>query len=454
MKKSWLHLIADPADGGDTALLDKIERGITSLKGEVDKLKALTPAEEILKDQSRWPKELKAAFEDITKLMKNANGFDSELKALEQKFARVNNLAQLEARGAFGDPIARFCADEEKRDWVNAVARMIAFPNLNQKSLPAHLQKALTGVDSGLGQAVIPTQYMGEIYDVLNRFGTYNTLRVDRGLSARTVSYPIMTARPTAVWIGAGSGQAEGTAISEGSFTGSAVSLAIQTAAAYVIASREQLQDATVDMSSFILREMAEAIAALLDAMAFSADGGADQIDAGYHGIFNTGVVHTGAIAEAAAGNVSVATTDLDDWVRCQTTVSARVLTSQTRWWMHPQILAKLALVRDDNGRPIFQNAMEAPSTTVGSILGSPVVPTVAAPSTDSGSAKIAVFGDPQSYVVGIRQDLELAQSEHIKFAENQIAFRALLRAGGKHRIPTGNPAAHIPLVVLTLNDA
>ncbi len=77
-----------------------------------------------------------------------------------------------------------------------------------------------------------------------------------------------------------------------------------------------------------------------------------------------------------------------------------------------------------------------------------------AAPTTDAASAKIAVFGDPQAYVVGIRQDIELAQSEHIKFAENQIAFRCLVRAGGKHRIPGSNPAGFIPLVVLTLPGA
>jgi HK97 family phage major capsid protein len=451
MKKTWLNLIADPADGNGVELLEKIEKGVTSLRGEVDKLKALTPAEEILKDQSRWPAELKKAMEDIQKLMKSANGLDSEVKTMERHFKRVEALAKAEARGSFGDPIARFCADEEKRNYLNALARKLAFPRM---ALPEHLEKALTGVDSGLGQALIPTEYIPELYDILERYGSYNTLRVDRGLSARTNSYPIMSARPTAVWIGAGSGAAEGTAITPGDFSGTSVSLAIQTAAAYLLASREQLADSTVDMSSTILREMGESIAYLLDFMAFSANAGADQVDAGYYGIFETATVHTGCIAEAAAGNVSVATLDLDDFVKCLTTVSSRVLASSPRWWMHPQILAKVALIRDENGRPIFQNALEAPSSTVGSILGAPVVSVPAAPSTDDASSKIAVYGDPQAYVVGIRQDIELATSEHIKFAENQIAFRALIRAGGKHRIPASNPAGFKPMVVLTTPGA
>lgn len=441
-------LIADAAEGGGAAteLLDKIERGIDHLNTEVKAIKQ-NSAEVILADQSRWPKELRAGFEDLTKLKATANGFDSELKKIERTMARIEAISRAEARLSFGDPIARFCADEEKRNWLNAICRKLIWPNAN---LPEHLTKALTGVDSSLGQAVIPTQYIPELYDVLARYGTYNSLRVDR-VSARTVSYPLMSARPTAVWIGAGTGgSVEGTAITAGSFTGSAVSLAIQTAAAYLIASREQLQDATVDMAPVILREIGESVAKLLDDMAFSADAGADQVDAGYYGIFETATVHTGTIAEAAAGNVSVATLDVDDFVKCLTTVSVNVLSLQTRWWMHPQILAKVCLVKDLNGRPIFQNALEAPSSTVGSILGSPVVTTPSAPSTDSTSSKLAVFGDPQAYVVGIRQDMELATSEHIKFAENQIAFRALIRAGGKHRIPTGNPAGFKPLAVLT----
>lgn len=433
----------------------KVLDGIEDQQKQINELKKLTPAEQILADQTRWPKELKAGFEDLTKLKNTANGFDSELKKIERNLAKIEALARAEARLSFGDPVARFCADEEKRNWLNAITRQVAFGHYPGFKLPEHLAKALTGVDSGLGQAVIPTQYIAEIFAVLADYGDYNTLRVDSGLSARTASYPIMSARPTAVWIGAGTGgSVEGTAITAGSFSGTSVNLAIQTAAAYLIASREQLMDSTVDMSSFILREIAESVANLLDNMAFTADGGADQVDAGYYGIFETATVHTGCIAEAAACNISVATLDLDDFVKCLTTVTAQVLKRAARWWMHNQILAKVCLVKDSNGRPIFQNALEAPSSTVGSILGYPVNPVIAGPTTDSTSSKLAVFGDPQAYVVGIRQDLELAQSEHIKFAENQIAFRALVRAGGKHRIPTGNPAAFKPLVVLTTPSA
>jgi HK97 family phage major capsid protein len=452
----FLHKAGDDEGGGgaDLAMLEKIERGITTLAGEVDTLKKRTPVETILSEPDRWPKELKAIAEENTKLKQTANGFDSEIKLLQRQLAKMEKLAQLEARMSFHDPVKRFLADEDKRNWLNAIARVAAFGHRSDFKLPEHLQKALTGADSSLGQAVIPTNYIPEIYEILSNYGAYNTLRVDTGLSARTNSYPIMTAEPAAVIIGAGTGTAEGSAITEGTFTGTSVNLLIQTIAAYVLASREQLADATVDMSSQIMRSIARSIAKKLDFIAFAADGGADQTDGGYHGLFNTAVVHTGSDAVAAAGNITVATTDLDDWVACQTLVTEEVLNGSPKWWMHPQILAKVCLIRDLNGRPIFQNALEAPSTTVGSILGAPVAKAAAAPSADEASAKIAVYGDPEGYVVGIRQDAELASSEHVKFAENLVAFRALLRAGGKHRIPTGNPAGHIPFAVLTLPGA
>jgi len=430
--------------------VESLQDDITKLKplqAEVEKLKAAPDLEKILAEPDRWPKAMKTLAEENIKLKATANGFDSEIKKLQSQLRTLEALAKLEARGAYGDPIARFCADEEKRDWLNAVTRRLKWPDAK---LPAHLEKALTGVDSSLGQAVIPTHYIPELYDVLKQYGQYNTLRVDSGLSARTNSYPIMTARPTAVWIGAGSGAAEGTAITPGDFAGTSVNLSIQTAAALLYASREQLQDATVDMSSLILREIAQSVTKLLDDMAFTADGGADQVDAGYYGIFETDTVHTGSDATASSA-ITVGTTTLDDWVRCLTTVSQPVLNLSPRWWINPQILAKVCLIRDDNGRPIFQNALEAPSPTVGSILGAPVNSVAAAPFADETGAKVAVYGDPQGYVVGIRQDMELATSEHIKFAENQIGFRAIVRAGGKHRIPTGNPAGHIPFAVLTL---
>jgi HK97 family phage major capsid protein len=421
--------------------------GLEAAQKEIATLKSLTPAEQIIADQSRWPKEIKAGMEDLTKLKNTANGLDSEVKAITKSLASLDALTRREARLSFGDPVERFLSDPEKRNFFNGLARRLAFPNAK---LPEHLEKALTGVDSSLGSALIPTEYMTEMYSVLAEYGDYNTLNVMR-VGARTNSLPLISARPAAAWYGAGAAATEGTAIAAADYTGSAVTLAIQTLGVILYASREQLADSTIDMSSVIVRDLAMSVAQLLDETAFNGDGTADATDAGQYGIFQlVASVHTG-LASTATGHTTVATTTLADWEKCLTTVSVGVLKRACKWWMHPQIRAKVALIVDSNGRPIFQTALETPSSTIGSIFGYPVVPVTAAPSTDSTGAKVAVFGDPMSQVVGIRSDIELAQSEHIKFAENQIGFRTIMRAGIKTRVPTGNPAGFKPLTVLTL---
>lgn len=421
----------------------KVLTGIESIGGEVTKLK--TTQAELCANYDRLQSETKTAFEDLTKVKSAANSLTEITNAMQ----RVQLQLQRELRLANGDPVARFCADPDKSLWLNAVARKIAFPS---QKLPEAMEKALTGVDSGLGQATVPTAYLGEIYDVLSAYGAYNTLNVMRNIPARTTYLPMMATRPAYYWIGAGTGgTAEGSAITEGAFTGSSVALAIQTLAVYLTVSRELLQDSTADMAGTILREMAKSIAYGIDFMAFAADAGADQTDAGYYGIFTTNTVHTGCVNQAASTHTTVATTTLADWIGTINTATAEVNRRACKWWMHPTILAKAALIVDSNGRPIFQTALEAPSTTMGSILGRPVVTVDAAPSTDSANALVAVYGDPDAYVVGIRQDLELAQSEHIKFAENLLAYRALVRCGGKHRVPASNPAGFKPLIVLKL---
>lgn len=409
-----------------------------------------TKQQKVLADVEGLSKETKKAMEEVTTVKNTVNDVVKTSQAMEKLTAQIKR----DVRMSFDDPLKRFCASEENRNWLNAIARAMVWPSEVGK-LPAHLKTALTGVDSGLGQAVIPTETASDVYDTLSTYGVWNTFAVRRP-GARTNVLPVKTARPTYYWIGAGTGgSAEGTAITEGAYTGGSVSMSIQTLGVYLTVSREELADATNDVAAMVLADFAQTIAYGLDWAALTADGTADQTDAGYVGIFEAASVHTGLIATAADGNTTVGALDLADFIRCLTTVNANVLSRRARWWIHPHILAKICGIKDNNGRPIFQTALEAPAPgAIGSILGYPVILADAAPSTDSASAKVAVFGDPMGQTVGVRQDFEFAQSEHIKFAENMVAFRGLARAGVKMRVPTGNPSGCKPFAVLTLAAA
>jgi HK97 family phage major capsid protein len=185
------------------------------------------------------------------------------------------------------------------------------------------------------------------------------------------------------------------------------------------------LEDANTDMAAHIMDALAQGVAYRLDWACFAADGTADTTDGSY-----TGVAVGGTAATAATGNSTVAQLDLEDFVKCLTTVSAGVLNRPCAWWIHPQILAKICLIRDGNGRPIFQTSNEAPSSTIGSILGYPVIPTAAMPSTDSTGKVVAVFGEKAACAVGVRKQFELARSDEFQFTQNNSVFRSLVRAG------------------------
>ena len=462
LKKYAVLLDAAGSDGGGGAEFEtKVLAGVETLQKAHGELKSRY--QKVVDDLDRSDKEVKKAMEELTLVKNKSNTAYTEVMA---KYEALQKAVHLNARSSFRDPIERALANDETKAFVNAAARAVVFPG-EYNRLPGEwrklleeasaVTKSLTGVDSSLGQATVPQQTFNEIYDLLLEYGDWSSLGVIR-VGMRTTVLPIATARPGYNWIGAGTGGAgETTAITEGSFTGSSVSLLIQTLAVYLTVARELLADSTVDLAGYILREMGQSMSYGLDYTAFAAAGAASQADAGYYGIFNAGTVNASAIATAAAGNTSISKLDLEDWLLPLTTVSPIVLKRPARWWMHPQLIAKCALVRDKQGRSLFQTMLEAPVGKpgqpggIGSILGYPVTPTAAAPSTDAASAKIAVFGDPQGQAIGIRSDLELATSDDIKFAENMRAFRALMRCGVKQRSSGANL---VPFAVLTLPAA
>jgi HK97 family phage major capsid protein len=398
------------------------------------------------------PKEIKKFQDELTAIKRVCNDSDANMKALEKKVGEYKGIIARQAALNYGDPVERFLSDPDKRLWMNAMVRAVGAPNIALSEKHAAVLKAFTGVDSSLGAATIPTEWLSEVYSLLSTFGIFSTFGLITGISARTVTIPMATARPAGVWIGAGTGgTVEGTAGTEGSFTGSSVNLTIQTLMAFVGITRELIQDASTDISGYATRELFQSIASKLDDAALTADAGADQTDAGYRGVFDAAALNVQMKAQALASATTVAATLLSDWVRCRTTVNAAVLSRPTKWWMHPYILSSAVLVRDANGRPIFQTALEAASPgAIGSILGSPVILGDACPTTDSTGAKVAVFGDPMGQAVGIRQDFEIQQSEHFRFTSNQIVYRALTRAGVQIKSATGSTTLK-PFAVLTL---
>jgi HK97 family phage major capsid protein len=360
----------------------------------------------------------KSIFEDITKQKNEFTGLTGQISNIEQSFKKLSLQLRNEQRNAFGNPVQRILADPEKKNLLNAKIRAALGAPLNE----GH-QKALTSA-SGAGATYLRDGLDTDIYDTLGTYGIWNTFDV-KSVSTLNNKFLVKTARPNALYFGEGVTITEDTAKAGTSVTCEAKGIKVVLSVPI-----ELLQDSEVDLSNDILSDFLEALAYRMDWSCLQADGTADSADGSMTGIFAGGTASV-----AATGNVSVETLDFEDYTKCMLTVDEGVLSRESRWWMHPRQLIRSLSVKDSNGRPIFLTATEAPTSAgIGSLLGSPVVSSFAAPTANTTSSKIAVFGDPKGLVVGLRTGIEFAQSNEAKFEDYESTFRGVARFGCKIR--------------------
>lgn len=368
-----------------------------------------------------WAKENKTVAEEFT-LLKNKSNDTEELAKGLKKFMDAREREYHMATASLS-PVRRIQADPTKRAAFNLLVRMACNKSGQFNEQIAAIQKDLdTGTSPG--STLLNTGLLPEIYDTLATYGIWNTLGVRR-LSTKTTNMPVKTVRALATWLD------EATAITaDTAKAGTSVSTTVKKAGVLLLISRELLQDAEFDVTADVLDDFAEAIAYRFDYSFFVANGVADNLDGGFTGVFSAGTAAT-----AAEGNTTIEALQFDDFVRCLTVVDPVVLSRMAKWWMHPTNVARSLCVRDGNGRPIFLTSVEAPTYGgIGSILGYPVQPGHALPNTNTAGSKVAAFGDPNGYVVGVRQDIELASSADFSFDTDETAFRGIARAAGKIR--------------------
>ncbi len=403
---------------------------------------AVTKTEKVLQDYDRLDKETKKAFEDITSLKKTANDSAADQQKILAKITEIQERVRMQARSAFGNPIQRISQDEDLRLRFNAAIRLaVNDPSGDQlravrKHFPESFVKRALGEDTSPGSTLINNALAQEIYDTLADFGVWNTFAVRR-LGTKITKYPVKTARPVANFI-----LTEGGTIADDTNkAGTSVNLEAEVIGVLLNVSRQLLDDAEFDVTADILDDFAAAFALRLDHAALNADGTADAANGGMTGIFQGGTASV-----ATTGRVTVEQTQDSDWRAALLAVDPVVLARGARWWLHPQILVRMLGIKDSNGRPIFLTANEAPTPGgIGSIFGYPVSLALAAPSTNAANSKVAVFGDPNANVVGIRNDFAFEASDHHRWNTYERSFRGIGRAGTRIRRSAGLAVVTLP---------
>lgn len=387
---------------------------------------------ELLKNVNNLSGETKKAVEDFTTAKNQLTSRLDTLEDVTRKFQRMQNALKIEARGSFASPVERIARDEQKRSILqyNILKQLEIFDRASKRT-----QDRLNAVVKDLDEANTPgSTYIAnnelerDIYDVLASYGAFRNLDV-RLIGAKTSEIRLKTARAAAVFVD------EAAAIgADSTKAGSKVAVTPKKIATLLSVSSELLEDDIAGVVQDVMADIAESMAYRVDWISFTADGTADSTDGGFTGMFEGGTARV-----ASSGNVSVATLDYEDVLACVTNLPVGLLQRGTaKWFINPTILAKLLLIKDTSGRPIFQSALEAPSYgAIGTIFGFPVIPVAAAPSTDSTSSKLAVFGDASALGVRIRRDMRFDRSEQWAFDSDEITFRGTMRAAAKVKAAT-----------------
>lgn len=384
--------------------------------GEVKTIRSTT--DQLTQNFDNLDKSTKKDFEDLRKSIANDKAsVEERLRSIQ----KVNASLARESRAAFGDPRQRILADDEKKARLFAsVALALAPEHPKLRDVATNILKDI-GEDATPGSTYIDDELIPDVYDALLRYGAWSSLGV-RNMGTKQAKIPVKTARPVANFI-----LTEGGAISADSTkAGTTATLEAEVIAVLLSASRQLLDDAELDVVADILDDFIEAVNLRMDYGCFVGDGTADATHGGITGVFEFG---TGVAADAT--RTTIAATKYTDWLKCLTGVDAAVLARPACWWMHPSIAAAAIGVKDDNGRPIFQTAQEAPMGGVLSMFGYPVKLVGTAPSTDAANNKIAAFGDPRAFAVGMRKGFEFDRSEHYAFNTYEHTFRGIARGDG-----------------------
>ena len=281
------------------------------------------------------------------------------------------------------------------------------------------ITKAVATTDTGMA-AIVSPEFSDDIYSLVAQYGSWRNLNVRR-MSAKQEKLIVENSAPEA-YIVAENATIPETALDLGTVTLSAVKFATLLGV-----SGEALQDIS-QLGPYIIDTFARAVAAKIDDCIFNGDGSSN-----YGSI--TGIFNAATTVQAASATTFGAIT-YADILKLISGVDSSVLSRNPVFYAHQSIMPLLAGLVDANGRPMFQQGLEAPNVgSVTKLFGYPLILTSAAPYTSGANKPLLAFGDPNAYVVGLRQDYEFAFSDDFKFSQYQRVYRGVARATGGLRM-------------------
>jgi HK97 family phage major capsid protein len=126
------------------------------------------------------------------------------------------------------------------------------------------------------------------------------------------------------------------------------------------------------------------------------------------------------------------------DFLAAIAAVSPAALQRECKWFISTSFIAPMMTLVDTQGREYLLKTPSETGDGTWRLCGFEVSWVAQAPATNAAGAAIAVFGHGPSYLVGIREELEVVLSDSLGFASNQQSFRALSRGLCQTRAASG----------------
>ena len=174
--------------------------------------------------------------------------------------------------------------------------------------------------------------------------------------------------------------------------------LKLKKLAAIVTMTRELIEDQEIDLFAFVATRVAEGFARSEDAAFFTGGGSGDTTNGGFTGLLANASIDDREVYDATAGITAENIYALVDAL-------PQGAHSNAKFYAHRSWLSQIRLIKDGDGRYIYQNPLgESGSAT---LAGYPFVPVEVMPNSTEDDAPFMLFGDlRKSSILGFRDGI------------------------------------------------
>jgi HK97 family phage major capsid protein len=264
---------------------------------------------------------------------------------------------------------------------------------------------------------VVPEGFYAQIQEILRytgpafQPGLYTILNTASG---NDIKVPRQTAFSVAT------ATAEGAQFAVSNPTGESFTLKAQKIGVLLKTSREIIEDAGIDLVSYIARQAGESVGfAVNSALATGAGGGVAP-----NGIFTA----AGSGVTGGTGVAGAFTADnlIDLLHSVDSAVAARPATALQ---MNRATLGAVRKLKDGDGRYLFEYGAAGEPRILGErIVENPFAPAIG---TAGGGTKPVIYGDMSSYHVRQVGGIEVARSDDFAFDTDEVVWRVSMRVWG-----------------------